>query len=96
MDLEGIERLTPEQRIEVQEWLLLRDAKQRDFRASGQPDRRRAHVPRWYSPRRWGSNAVPPSMRNMRPVLGNARRPGSKNYGNQNWKGRGASGADTA
>jgi hypothetical protein len=36
-----IDDLTPAQRIEAQEHYLLRDTKRRDFRASGQPERRR-------------------------------------------------------
>jgi hypothetical protein len=84
-----IDDLTPEQAIEVQEYYLLRDTKRRDFRDSGQSERRGLWAipqpePRKPWPQPWGSNSLPVSMRSQYAAYYRAARPGSNGYGNQN------------
>jgi hypothetical protein len=86
-----IDDLTPEQAIEVQEYYLMRDTKRRDYRDSGQPERRGLWAipqlepePRKPWPQPWGSNSLPVSMREMYKAYYRAERPGSNGFGNQN------------
>lgn len=93
MELDGADDLTPEQREEVQEYYLLRYMKARNFRVSGQPERRQPKKvrERWQTST-WRENAVPAMMRDPIYPYQRARygsRAGSGNYGNTNAKGRG-------
>jgi hypothetical protein len=91
-----IDDLTPEQAIEVQEFYLLRDTKRRNFRDSGQPERRGLWAipeadqpaPRKPWPQPWGSNSLPVGMRSQYAAYYRAERPGSGKYGNTNGMGR--------
>lgn len=90
MSDDTIDRLTPAQRVEVQEYYLLRDAKRRDFRDSGRKDRRHLgarHRP-WPPPSRLLE--MPSATRD--PYTASYRHrvqhPGSRNMGNTNWRRR--------
>ena len=90
MSDDSIDRLTPAQRMEVQEYFLLRDRKRRDFRDSGRQDRRHLRPRRrpWPHPSRLLE--MPSAMRD--PYTSSYRNrvlhPGSRNMGNTNWRGR--------
>jgi hypothetical protein len=91
-----IDDLSPAARLEVQEFWLRKDTKRRDFRASGQPERRGLWAipapdqpePKKPWPQPWGSNSLPVGMRSMYAAYYRAARPGSGKYGNTNGMGR--------
>lgn len=67
-DQDAIVRLAPETRIEVQDLYLLRDTKKRDFRDSGQRDRRRipdSKIRNWPHTQPWTVNQQPAALRGV-------------------------------